>query len=99
MINILLINFLLTLYGTCILNAVAYTLAEIEEYLTLAKAAYKKTFDANNYSISSGGNSRSIGRQKMEDLLNQIKYWEGEKTKVQNGTTGIPVKFITQIDE
>ena len=87
------------MYAICVFDDVAFTLAEIEEYLTLAKAAYKKTFDANNYSISSGGNSRSIGRQKMDDLLNQIKYWESEKTKVQNGTTGIPVKQIVQIDE
>jgi hypothetical protein len=74
------------------------TVAEIDSILTDLKASYQSAIKAKSYSVGTGGNSRSLTRQEMTQLRNEIQYWEHEKSKIESGSTGIPVKNIVGVD-
>jgi hypothetical protein len=71
-----------------------WTLKEIDGFIANLKSAYTSAISGKNYTINTGGTSRSVTRNDIVSLLNQIEYWQLEKSKL-DGDSGIPTKFIT----
>lgn len=72
------------------------TLATAQEFYEAAKLAYKKALEAQSYSISSGGASRSLTNQDLEKLLSNMLYWEQEVASLSgSGSSNSRVKFGT----
>ena len=69
------------------------TLAEKIVIRDRALAAYQKALDGANYSVSSGGGSRSYQRQDLQKLRAEYEYWQAEVAKEENGNTR-DIRFI-----
>lgn len=75
------------------------TIVEIDDIITDLKAAYKASLSGKSYTISTAGNSRSLTRNDSDKLRAELQYWETERARLVNNTTGIPMKFITEAAE
>ena len=73
----------------------AFSLTEAQSFYSSAKTAYERALEAYKYSINTGGSSRSIERQKLDTLKNEMLYWQKEVTAIEAGTSGMSVKFGT----
>ncbi len=71
------------------------SLAEAQAYLTALKAAYVAVISGQEYTITTGGNTRRFKRNDIETLRAEMEHWEQVVKDIQAGTRGIPVKFIT----
>lgn len=71
------------------------TLAEKQEFRDAYKAAYLATASGKEYTLSTGGTSRTVKREDSEKMRQEYLFWDGEVTKAEAGNSGIKTKFIT----
>lgn len=71
----------------------AITLEEATEFYTAAKTAYLKALEGENYSISTGGSSRSFKRQTIEKLRADMEYWAAECSRLSQADPSIKVRY------
>lgn len=70
------------------------TLAEIDSTIAIIKTAYAAVLSGKAYTLSTGGTSRSVTRQDMGALRDELRYWEAERARVA-GTGGRRFAFGT----
>ena len=70
------------------------TAAEGREYLAELKAAYRAVMTGKSYTINTGGTSRSITRNNLSELRDEIVFVESEIQTMETGS-GLNVKYIT----
>ena len=73
----------------------ARTLAEAQALRDKVKAAYEKALEAEAYAMSSGGDSRSLSRPRIETLKKQLDEFETEIERLKGG--GIIPRGITPV--
>ena len=73
----------------------ARTLAEAQALRDKVKAAYEKALEAEAYAMSSGGESRSLSRGRIEVLKKQLDDLETEIDRLRGG--GIIPRGITPV--
>lgn len=71
------------------------TLAEIDEIIAELKLAYRAAVAGSSYTINLGGTSRTISRQDVVKLREELQYWQLERQKVESGNLGIRMRFLT----
>jgi len=71
----------------------AFTLAEVTSFYTIAKAAYENALSGDQYTIGSGGSNRSLKRQSLEKLQATMEYWQS-RIDILNGDSR-KIKFAT----
>ncbi len=73
----------------------ARTLAQAQALRDKVLAAYEKALEAEAYAISSGGDSRSLSRGRIEVLKKQLDELESEISRLSGG--GIIPRGITPV--
>lgn len=73
------------------------SLADATELKNLAFTAYKSALAGKQYSISTGGTSRSFSRQEIDKLRSDYLYWSDEVSRIESGT-GIKVRYGVPLD-
>jgi hypothetical protein len=76
--------------------ALLWTLTEAQEFLTLYTDAYKAIVSGKSYSINTGGTSRSLTRQDLEEIEAKMFYWKNYVRQLgeSNPNRGNRIKFI-----
>lgn len=79
--------------------ASSFTETEIKEFIDLWTDAYKALTTGKSYSINTGGSSRSLTRQDLKLVREELQYWQGELKKLETASQnrGLRVKFITPL--
>lgn len=72
-----------------------WTLAEAQAIQTQLKTAYAALITGSEFSITMGGNTRRLKRQDMDQIRKEIDYFSSVIKQLENGTSGIPMKFGT----
>lgn len=70
------------------------TLAEAEAKLAIYEAALDTVAAGRAYSIESGGSSRSLTRQDLDEIRKTIDWLEGKITKLQATAGGNRVSYV-----
>ena len=69
-----------------------YTLEEVQENITILKAAYKRAAESGGveqYSLNSGQGSTTVKTSKMNEIRAELEYFkqlESELIAIQNGS-------------
>ena len=73
-----------------------WNLTEATEFLTLWQAAYTALIGGKNYTINTGGTSRSLTRQDLDMAKREMMYWKNYVNQLgkTNPNRGNRVKFI-----
>lgn len=74
----------------------ATKLQNAQEMYDLWKNAYIALASGQEYSISTGGSSRTLKRGDIETVRKQMEYWEQRVSDLQGGTRRR--KFIVPVD-
>lgn len=72
------------------------TLAQAQSRLAKAEAAYEKALVAKSYNSNIAGSQRSLVRQELKILKEEMLYWEREVEKKQSGRSGLKFRFGTR---
>ena len=75
-----------------------FTDEELDELIVAGKKAYKAVLGGKNYSVNSGGSLRTLTRQDLPELREEL-YLLGQEKASRKGEPFDNVRFATFIDE